>query len=117
MAQTTKTLRDSLKAVLDLQRKWSADNTEPMQEQGALIRSGIPVLLKPLTEQHGVKIEGSDGAGWKARVPWVRLYDPRFSPSAREGWYIVFLGNNFDRHFQAAGSLESVSISNRDDLK
>jgi hypothetical protein len=88
MAQT---LQDSLKSVLTLQGKWSAENTSPMQERGELIRNGIPALLKPLALKHGTTVEGSDGSGNKNRVPWVRIYDPRFSPSAMEGWYVVFL--------------------------
>ena len=88
MAQT---LQDSLKSVLSLQGKWSAENPPPMQERGELIRNGIPALLKPLALKHGMTVEGSDGIGNKNRVPWVRIYNPRFSPSAMEGWYVVFL--------------------------
>lgn len=88
MAQT---LQDSLKSVLTLQGKWSAENTPQMQERGELIRNAIPALLKPLALKQGMTVEGSDGSGNKNRVPWVRIYDSRFSPSAMEGWYVVFL--------------------------
>ena len=88
MAQT---LQDSLRSVLALQGKWSAENIPPMQERGELIRNGIPAFLKPLALKHGMTVEGSDGSGRKNRVPWVRIYDPGFSPSAMEGWYVVFL--------------------------
>src|ERR1017187_10324627 len=88
MAQT---LQDSLKSVLTLQGDWSAENTPPMQERGVLIRNGIPAFLEPLALKRGMMVEGSDGAGRKNRVPWVRIYDPRFSPSPMEGWYVVFL--------------------------
>ena len=85
------TLQDSLRSVLTLQGGWSAENTPPMKERGGLIRNRIPALLKPLAMKHGMSVEGSDGTGRKNRVPWVRIYDPRFSPSAVKGWYVVFL--------------------------
>ena len=58
---TSQVLQDSLKSVLGLQGKWSADKTQPMQERGELICSVIPALLKPLSEQHGMQVDGSDG--------------------------------------------------------
>ena len=36
-------------------------------------------------------IEGSDGVGSKAHVPWVRIYSETHSPSAMNGWYVVLL--------------------------
>src|SRR5215469_17265426 len=100
----TETLQDALKAVLDLQGEWSAENSQPMQQRGELIRNTIPALFKPLCEQHRLSVEGRDGTGRKTRVPWVRLYDPRFSPSATEGWYVVFL-------FAADGSAVFLSLN------
>src|SRR5438067_1405364 len=55
-------------------------------------------------QQHNMKVEGRDGTGRKTRVPWVRLYDQRFSPSATEGWYVVFL-------FSADGSSVFLSLN------
>ncbi len=100
----TQTLQASLKAVLDLQRQWSSENTPPMKERGELIRDGIPALLKPLAKQHIMEVEGRDGTGRKTRVPWVRVYDPSFSRSATEGWYVVFL-------FAADGSAVFLSLN------
>src|SRR5437899_1584293 len=101
MAQT---LQDALQSVLNLQGKWSAENTQPMQERGNLIRNGIPALLKPLAQRDGMDVEGRDGAGKKTRVPWLRLYDPRFSPHATDGWYVVLL-------FAADGSAVFLSLN------
>src|SRR5438874_4801294 len=56
-----------------------------------------------------MKIGGSDGKGKKTRVPWVRLYDPRFSPRATKGWYVVFL-------FAADGSSLFVSLNQGTDF-
>jgi hypothetical protein len=97
-------LQDSLKSVLGLQGEWSAENSQAMQQRGELIRNGIPALLKPLSEQYGMVIEGRDGTGRKTRVPWVRVYDPRNSPSATEGWYVVYL-------FAADGSAVFLSLN------
>jgi 5-methylcytosine-specific restriction enzyme MrcB-like protein/dynein-related subfamily AAA family protein len=84
-------LKDSLKAVLGLQGNWSAANTQPMQVRGGLVRNRIPGLLSELSERYGFEVEGRDGTGKKTRVPWVRLYDSGLSPSATDGWYVVYL--------------------------
>lgn len=97
-------LQRALKSVLDLQEKWSAENTKPMQERGDLIRNGIPAFLKTLSRQYVMEVEGRDGTGRKTRVPWVRIYDRRFSPSATEGWYVVYL-------FAADGSAVFISLN------
>src|SRR5690606_20930040 len=34
---------------------------------------------------------GSDGKGRRARIPWVRIFDPKVSPSPTQGWYVVYL--------------------------
>ena len=36
-------------------------------------------------------VKGSNGAGNNARIPWCRIYDREHSPSAKSGWYVVFL--------------------------
>ena len=97
-------LQQSLKSVLSLQGQWSADNTQPMQERGELVRNRIPGLLELTSQSYGLEVEGSDGIGKKTRVPWVRLYDARLSPSAMQGWYVVFL-------FAADGSAVFLSLN------
>jgi len=42
-------------------------------------------------------VQGKDGDGNKAEIPWVRLASKELSPSATKGWYVVFL-------FSATGS-------------
>jgi MrcB-like, N-terminal domain/AAA domain (dynein-related subfamily) len=67
-----------------------------MQQRGTLIRRLIPAALRALLPSEGTlpftpSIEGSDGRGRKARVPWVRIYSETHSPSATNGWYAVLL--------------------------
>jgi len=38
-----------------------------------------------------MRVEGRDGVGRKAKVPWVRIFDPVLSPSATDGYYVVLL--------------------------
>ena len=67
-----------------------------MQRRGLLIRKLIPTVLQSLVPSDGSlpfkpSVEGSDGAGSKAHVPWVRIYSETHSPSAMNGWYVVLL--------------------------
>ena len=75
-----------------------------MQERGLLIRETIPDAVKAWVSHDGWEVEGSDGAGRKSRVPWVRVYDKGRSPSAQSGWYVVLL-------FAYDGSLVALSLN------
>jgi hypothetical protein len=78
-----------------------------MDRRGLLIRDVIPSELRrfgpELREVLGqfgedADAEGRDGTGRKTRIPWVRWYSPSRSPSAQQGWYLVYLF-----HAEAAG--------------
>ncbi len=71
-----------------------------MRRRGELIRVGIPTLLRHHSDQFSaalgpygssLSIQGKDGAGPKSRIPWIRICSKAMSPSARQGWYLVFL--------------------------
>ena len=90
----------SFEEVLRLQNSYSKDNTASMSKRGVVVRNEIPSFLRensevfaePLAEvSKDLKVKGSDGAGWKSLVPWVRIFDPERSPKASVGWYIVYL--------------------------
>lgn len=77
-----------------------------MQRRGILIRKEIATSLNEnlvrFKSNYEIAIEdlwvqGKDGDGNKAEVPWVRLGSKELSPSAMKGWYVVFL-------FSATGS-------------
>jgi MrcB-like, N-terminal domain/Domain of unknown function (DUF3883) len=89
-----------LERVLDLQLEHSSLNTPAMQERGVLIRNSIPDWLRERETElrqsfNGfswqLAVQGKDGTGPKSYVPWVRLYNPIFSPSAQLNWYVVYL--------------------------
>ncbi|WP_034092962.1 MrcB family domain-containing protein [Streptacidiphilus albus] len=92
---------DSLwRETLDLQQLWTAGTTPAMEERGRLIRRELPERLKGAlpqlasalgVEETGLGVEGSDGAGLNAEIPWVRVFDRRRSPGATTGWYVVYL--------------------------
>jgi hypothetical protein len=93
-------VRSLLERVLDLQQEHSSLNTPAMQERGVLIRNSIPEWLRERESelrhsfngfQWRLAVQGKDGTGPKSYVPWVRLYNPEFSPSAQLGWYVVYL--------------------------
>ncbi|MFK0172421.1 MrcB family domain-containing protein [Streptomyces sp. NPDC090306] len=86
--------------VLDLQRVWQAQNTDAMKRRGVLIRTEISEWLRGQTEAiaevmglpvEDVKAEGRDGTGLKTEVAWVRIHSQSRSPSATNGWYVVYL--------------------------
>lgn len=86
--------------VLDLQQVWQAKNTEPMKRRGVVVRTEIPAWLREYTEAlaiamgipiDDVRVEGRDGTGLKTEVPWTRICSESRSPSATNGWYIVYL--------------------------
>ena len=90
-------LHEILQRVLELQPSWEWQNTPPMRERGQLVRTGGPDAVSSLLPAPGrrpttdINVEGSDGTGRKNRVPWIRVYSRRHSPSATEGWYVVYL--------------------------
>ncbi|WP_329187591.1 MrcB family domain-containing protein [Streptomyces sp. NBC_01428] len=89
-----------LSEVLNLQKVWQAKNTAEMQRRGFVVRTEIRDWLRahagalaaameiPLDD---VGVEGKDGAGQRAEVVWTRVYSKSRTPSATDGWYIVYL--------------------------
>lgn len=107
-AGQSQSLSELIRDVLELQQAWSQANTTEMKERGALIRRSIPAAIGALLPGEGTlpftpSVEGSDGAGRKARVPWVRIYSETHSPSATNGWYVVLL-------FAADGSAAYLAL-------
>ena len=105
-------LISDLQRICELQKEYSSENTPAMQERGALIRSSLVQDLRDelpsIASVFGglaneLNVEGSDGIGRKTEAPWVRVYCPSMSPSAREGFYIVI-------HFAADGSAVFLTV-------
>lgn len=88
------TLSEQLQVTMDMQQHWNSSNTPEMQTRGHTVRTVIPRQVRGVLTQLGVAgllVEGSDGAGRKSRIPWVRVFDPALSPAATQGWYLVYL--------------------------
>ncbi|WP_092624670.1 MrcB family domain-containing protein [Jiangella sp. DSM 45060] len=95
-------MQAELKETLLLQEEWTADNTEAMQRRGVLVRQVIPQWLRQQLNEptstavmSDLAVEGRDGTGRKTEIPWTRVYSARRSPSATQGWYIVYLFSAF----------------------
>jgi hypothetical protein len=95
-----------IREVLELQKEYTSKNTPAMQRRGILIRKEIAGSLTENLDRfnskyeiaiHDLWVQGKDGDGNKAEIPWVRLGSKELSPSAMKGWYVVFL-------FSATGS-------------
>lgn len=93
-------LQDALRAIVGFQQFHSAENSPEMQSRGRLIRKTLPQELSEIQTalaqhlgQYGgdLFVQGSDGVTRKALVPWVRIASRRMSPSATNGWYLVYL--------------------------
>ena len=99
-------IKNQIREVLELQEKYTSKNTPAMQRRGILIRKEIANSLNGNLDRFKSKyeiaiedlwVQGKDGDGNKAEIPWVRLASKELSPSATKGWYVVFL-------FSAKGS-------------
>lgn len=94
-------IKDLIIETLLLQKQFSHKNTPQMKKRGEIVRSKIPTeiskyipdinLYTNTYSKPNIKVEGGDGVGSKAGVPWVRLYDSRYSKTAQNGWYVVYL--------------------------
>jgi len=93
-------IRDELRTVMELQAQYSSLPTAAMQERGQIIKHQLPALLREDAEQlciaAGIErgeflLTGRDGIGRKSQVPWVRFASRTRSPTATEGWYVVWL--------------------------
>ena len=99
-------IKNQIHEVLELQKQYSPKNTPAMKRRGILIRKEIANALNANIDRFKSKyeiaiedlwVQGKDGDGNKAEIPWVRLASKELSPSATKGWYVVFL-------FSAKGS-------------
>jgi hypothetical protein len=99
-------LKEAIEEVLALQKRYSSSpaKTQEMQRRGELIRNVIPELLRKYVGATGYSVTGRDAMGRPSRVPWVRVFDEKISPSATEGKYAVFL-------FAADGSAVFLSLN------
>lgn len=99
-------ISSQIREVLELQKQYTFKNTPAMQRRGILIREEIAASLNENLERFKSRyeiaiedlfVQGKDGDGNKAEIPWVRLASKELSPKATQGWYVVFL-------FSATGS-------------
>lgn len=111
--QQIEKLGEALVKVGILQPMYASIATEEMKARGEIIRKILPTLLMTALEEDSIKrpasiddlnVEGKDGVGRKAEIPWVRLYSKSLSPSATTGWYIVYL-------FDAKGRYVYLSLN------
>jgi len=84
-------MRETIARILELQRGYTHVNSPAMRERGRLVRHVFPGEIRECLQGAGVAVEGRDATGRKSKVPWVRVFNTERSPSAREGWYVVYL--------------------------
>jgi MoxR-like ATPase len=65
---------------------------------------GLEAMTRQLPQGQALSVRGSNGKGNSAKVPWVRVFDPKQSPSPTAGWYVVLL-------FAADGSKVALSLN------
>lgn len=94
--------------ILDTQKSYSARFTPEMLNRRELVekdlKGALSGLMASLPWAKNLKIDASSGKGNCALVPWIRIFDPKQSVSAQEGWYLVLL-------FSADGGSASLSLN------
>ena len=105
-------MKETIRRILQLQRRYTPENNEEMQERGVLVRdelrTEIAALSDPISDALGtfgddLLIEASDGTGRKSELPWVRFCSRRMSPGPREGYCGVL-------YFSTDGAAAQVTI-------
>lgn len=93
-------MRETLQKIITLQKKYDASKTPEMDRRGTLIRKTLPAELRAYSQtfkaalgKYGedAEVEGKDNQGQMSRIPWVRWFSASRSPSATNGWYVVYL--------------------------
>lgn len=103
------TLSEVFERILELQEEWDQRLSAPaMAERGDLIGKRAKPLLEQITSQFSEfnfqpQIDGSNGLGGAARVPWLRAYAKEYSPKPASGWYVAYL-------FSATGNVVYLSL-------
>lgn len=109
---STNSLVNVIREILQLQTDYSPENTPAMQRRGNLVRGELKDILysqiesfEPIFSASGYEcsIECRDGIGRKTRSPWARIFDPKMSSSATDGWYVVI-------HFSSKGDFFYATI-------
>ncbi len=107
--ETTDSFSEVLRGVLELQPSYSRDgNTPEMQLRGRLLKQDGPRALQPLLSaipglSYQPEVEGGDGSGSKARVPWILIFDRQRYERSPLRWYVAYL-------FAADGSAAYLSV-------
>ena len=93
-------MRETLQYIVSLQKDYSSANTPAMRQRGTYVRHVLPGEFKRIESRlrdamapygDDAEVQGKDNMGQMARIPWVRWYSKARSPSATNGWYVVYL--------------------------
>jgi hypothetical protein len=93
-------MRETLQEIVSLQTQYNAGNTPEMGRRGVLVRRTLPGEINQIAGQlrtalgaygDDSDVQGKDNMGQMARIPWVRWFSKSRSPSATQGWYVVYL--------------------------
>jgi hypothetical protein len=97
-------VREVIEQVLRLQPDFKAKESPAMTERGRLVKrelagrlkGELPALAVGAAARLGsLAVEARDGTGLFSEIPWARVYSPDRSPSATDGWYVVYLFSGF----------------------
>ncbi|MGW1996451.1 MrcB family domain-containing protein [Embleya sp. NPDC001921] len=89
-----------LRQISDLQPFWDSETTDEMQRRGALLSGKLEPCVRgwsgDLAQAIGIPLDdlgvkASNGITKNARIPWLRVFSEKASPSATKGWYVVYL--------------------------
>jgi len=87
-------IADIFAEVLDLQKSYANTDTPAMKRRGILIRDDVCQSLEQILVSIDLgdwSIKGNNGSGRPAIIPFVRVFDPKFSPKPTDGFYVALL--------------------------
>ena len=88
-------LQEMFDEVLALQQNYTSKRTVAMLQREQLINRDIPEVIRELLSASeslsGWHVKGSAGISTPSRIPFVRIFNPKFSTGATKGAYVVLL--------------------------
>jgi hypothetical protein len=122
-----RSIRVALETAAQLQTVYSDRlRSAEMTRRGNLLSDVSEVMLARLSHEKDfgpIACRSSNGRGRASRVPFIRIYNPRYSPNAQSGFYgCIFVSPSGDRiefsiqQGATNGDMENLQHLNRDDL-
>jgi hypothetical protein len=112
--------KEAIFQILDLQKAYSMQKTAEMETRRSLLKQiekDLKFDLEHYSTLNNLRVKSKSSTGYNSLIPWVRIYDPNFSPKPSVGWYVVMLFPTQGDHVYISLNQGTNSISKHGDLK